>query len=106
MSDGSHAARNAVQLREIERKRSHALVRSHNALITMLDERHQIAARLLDGAQLETLDDALDQIEAVADSLRTDDRLLGTHDRLLASRPEREALLVAGGSLDGDGRDD
>lgn len=83
----SHAARNSTMLRELDRARSHALVRTHNGLVDAVETAcDDFNGRVLDDGQVEAVADSLEQLEAVAKSIRDDDRIL--EDRLLASAPE------------------
>lgn len=83
----SHAERNATMLRELDRAKSRALVRTHNGLVDAVETAcGEFNGRVLDDGQVETVADSLGQLEAVAKSIRDDDRVLD--DRLLASAPE------------------
>lgn len=87
-SDDAHAARNAAQLANLDRERSHRLVKSHNALVEALNAIDDgFSGAFLDDAQTDTVEDALDQLAAVADSIRDDDRV--TDERLLLERGSR-----------------
>lgn len=87
MSGDSHAERNAAMLRQLERAQSRALVDSHNALVSAIDTvDDELNEHVLDEDQVETVETAVDQIEAVAVSIRDDDRV---HDDRLLAIPER-----------------
>ena len=91
MTDDSHAARNAAMLRHAEAEHSRAVVRAHNNLVAAIDGAAAgVETALLDGDSAEAFEGALDELEAVAESLRDHDRLLERHELLLAS-PERDS---------------
>lgn len=85
----SHAAVNVATINGLERETHRAVVRTHNALVSVLeDAEDDVDWVLLDDGQVMTLTDALDQIEAVARALQDDERIMD--DRLLAALPERD----------------
>lgn len=83
--DDAHARRNLAQIRSLELAESRRLIKIHNCLVRSVDEIDDaVWPDLLDEEQLETMEDALDQLEAVADSIAADERI--HDDRLLATR--------------------
>lgn len=88
-SEESHAAANAATINSLKRETHRAVVRTHNALVGVLEDAEEdVDWMLLDDDQVQTLTDSLDQIEQVARSLQDDDRIMD--ERLLAGIPERD----------------